>query len=235
MLKQLNLMNIIEDALEAQKKEMDQIDATISNLFITNELQERAQSLLNVSIASLAIQNPKSNETAKAVSAQANIVVDTKAGDCAAQIPCVVQPRIKIVDENGEIISNLGNENFPWVVQANLTSTSNPSATLILQTEANVVDGYATFETLGISDVTTFAITYSFKLPEGLNASRFDPKLVPTEPVSASKPLLSCKQYESDIVTDANAGFNLTVKIIDKVSKLQVENISWAVRIFVLF
>jgi len=65
-------------ALDAQKASIAKLDATIANLFITNELQTKAQTLLNVTIASLAVQNPQSNTTATAVAAQANIVVDIK-------------------------------------------------------------------------------------------------------------------------------------------------------------
>ena len=123
----------------------------------------------------------------------------------------------------------LGNKDFPWVVQANLSSSSNANARLLFQTEAEVVDGYAAFTKLGISEISTFSLTYSFKLPEGLNASRFDPKVVQTAPVEAGKPILACKQHETTVTAEENGYFNVTVVIVDKQTKNQIENISWAV------
>ncbi len=141
----------------------------------------------------------------------------------------MTQPRVKIVDENGKLVTNLGNKDYPWVVQANLSSSSNPNARLLFQTEAEVVDGYATFTKLGISEISTFTLTYSFKLPEGLNASKFDPKLVETAAVQAGKPLLACKQHETAVTAAENGYFNVTVVIVDSQTKNQIENISWAV------
>ena len=42
-------------AVEEQKASFNRLDATITNLFITNQLQETAQALLNVTIASLEV------------------------------------------------------------------------------------------------------------------------------------------------------------------------------------
>ena len=55
------------NAIASQKAAIQQLDATISNLFMTNQLQANAQALLNVTIASLAVQNPSSNGTAKPI------------------------------------------------------------------------------------------------------------------------------------------------------------------------
>lgn len=217
------------NALAAQKDAFQKLDATISNLFLTNQLQEKAQALLNVTIASLAVQSPSSNETAKAVASRADIVVVTKASGCSAQIPCTTQPLLKIVDENGALITNMGNKDYPWIVVANMTSSSNPNANLINEVEVAVSQGYATFTKLGISELSTFSLSFKFKSPEGINETKFDPKEQKTPPITATLPVLSCQQYESDIIVAENTNFNITVKIIDKVSKLKVENISWAV------
>ena len=87
-------------AVEAQKQAFNALDAKIGNLFVTNQLQENAKQLLNVTIASLAVQKPGSNTTAKAVAKEANIQVVNQASGCSAQIPCSTQPLIKIIDEN---------------------------------------------------------------------------------------------------------------------------------------
>ena len=133
------------------------------------------------------------------------------------------------------MVTNIGNDAFPWVVVANLSSSSNSNAKLIFETEVNIVNGYATFTRLGISEVSTFSISYKFKTPTGINETKFDPKEQATPEVSASLPVLSCTQYESDITVASNSYFNITIKIVDKVSKLQVENISWAVSYIKLF
>ena len=88
------------NAVDQQKKVMDQIDAKVTNLYMTGQLQESAQAVLNVTLSSLAVQKPMSNETAKAVPSKLVLEVSTAAKDCNAQVPCSVQPVIKVVDEN---------------------------------------------------------------------------------------------------------------------------------------
>ena len=94
------------------------------------------------------------------------------------------------------------------------------------------MNGYARFEKLAISDVTTFSLSYKFKTPEGVNDTKFDPGEKKTPPVSASLPELFCQQYNSDVVIGPNKKFNMIVSIVDKGSKNKIENISWAVSIF---
>lgn len=229
---QVSLNN--SNATNVQREEFNKLDAKIANLFITNQLQKNAQALLNVTIATLAVQKPASNATAQVVASRADIVVVTEANGCAAQIPCSTQPLLKIVDENGALITNMGNDDFPWIVVANMTVSSNENATLIFQREAKVTNtGYVNFTKLGISESSTFTLSFKFKSPEGVNASEFDPKELTTSPITATLPVLSCQQFENDITAAANANFDITVKIVDKVSKLQVENISWAVSLFI--
>lgn len=67
-------------------------------------------------------------------------------------------------------MKSIGNDKFPWVIQATLNYTSNPSTQLIIETEANVVNGFANFTKLGISEVTeNLAISYKFKVPQGVD------------------------------------------------------------------
>lgn len=114
------------------------------------------------------------------------------------------------------------------IVVANLTSSSDPNAKLLFETEVNVVAGYATFTKLGISEISTFTISYKFKTPEGVNSSKFDPKELQTPAVTSSLPVLSCKQYGNEVAVSANTPFNMTINIVDKLSEVKVENISWA-------
>lgn len=68
------------------------------------------------------------------------------------------------------MVTNIGNDNHPWTIQATINSTSNSKASLIFQTEVSVLNGYANFTKLGVSDlVENLVISYSFKLPAGLD------------------------------------------------------------------
>ena len=70
----------------------------------------------------------------------------------------------------GNVADYLGTAQYPWVIEATLNYSSNSHAHLILQTDANVVNGYAIFTTLGISEITdSFVISYKMKVPEGVN------------------------------------------------------------------
>ena len=102
-------LTIYEDAavsLEKQsdfntlKDSMNHLDAKISNLYLTGQLQAQAQQILNVTLASLSVQSPSANATAKPLVKIANTVVLAQASDCKAQVPCLIQPSIMVVDEN---------------------------------------------------------------------------------------------------------------------------------------
>ena len=70
--------------------------------------------------------------------------------------------------------TNVGNPVYPWLIRATIKSSSNPNTKLIIQTEAQVVDGYANFTNLSISDlVDNLVISYSFDLPTGVNSLVF--------------------------------------------------------------
>ena len=196
---------------------------------MTGQLQANAQALLDVTIASLAVQNPSSNSSARPVASRVVLVVVAEASGCAAQIPCATQPLLKVVDQNGDLVANLGNEAHPWVVVATLSTSLNPNASLILQTEADIVNGYAAFERLGISHLTTFSLSFKFSTPTGVDGAGFDPQEQETSSITSRLPVLACQQYDDEIVVSANADFSITVKIVDKISKVQVEDLNAAV------
>ena len=109
-----------------------------------------------------------------------------------------------------------------------MTSSSSSTAKLMEQTEMKVVKGYAYFTKLGITEKSSFSLSFSFKTPEGVNETKFDPQVLPPVQLEAKDPILSCSQYNLDLSIEQNENFNLTVSIIDKTTKLKVENISWA-------
>jgi hypothetical protein len=64
----------------------------------------------------------------------------------------------------------MGDPMKPWFLQAYINSSSNPNAQLLIETEVPVINGYANFTRLTISDtVDDLVISYQFKLPYGLN------------------------------------------------------------------
>lgn len=61
------------------------------------------------------------------------------------------------------------------------------------------------------------------------NRSTFDPLSLKTNPITASKPVLACLTYGTDVLANENEYFNLTIQIVDKYTSLQIANISWNV------
>ncbi len=77
--------------------------------------------------------------------------------------------------------------------------------------------------------MATFSLSFKFKSPEGIDESKFDPKEQETAAVVATWPVLSCQQYEVDTLVAANTDFNMTVKIIDRASKVEIDDLMAAV------
>ena len=126
------------------------------------------------------------------------------------------------------IIDNIGNSEFPWIVEAKIASNNNIS--LIMQTELTVTNGYVSFTKLGVSDMDdNIKISFAFKTPQGVNISKFNSSEVELPPKRSSYPSLSCKQLDSEISVNENAYFNITLGIVDKKSKLVMPNINWNV------
>ena len=55
-----------------------------------------------------------------------------------------------------------------------------------------------------------------------------------TNPIKSSKPILTCLHYDSNIIANENENFNLTIKIVDKFTQIQIPNISWNVIQFII-
>lgn len=124
----------------------------------------------------------------------------------------------------------MGTSLDPWIIQAKINSSSNSNASLIIQTEAPVVNGYANFTNLSVSDlVDTIVIGYSLKQPQGVNSSLFDPLPIRASPLNVTKPDLTCMHFESSVLTVENTNFNLSISIVDKYTKIKLANINWNV------
>ena len=79
--------------------------AQITNRFATGQLQTQAQNLFNVSLVSMNIRPPQAAPNASAVQiGQVNrLEVIRQASVCNAQVPCQVQPKLRVVDQNVNI------------------------------------------------------------------------------------------------------------------------------------
>ena len=78
------------------------VSSTIINQFSTNQLQSKAETILNITLLTMGIKQPLSNPNASSVNilVLSGMSVWNEAGGCAAQVPCRVQPIIQLVDEN---------------------------------------------------------------------------------------------------------------------------------------
>lgn len=132
---------------------------------------------------------------------------------------------------------NVGDEDFPWIVQAIMYDSSNPYAKIITESEAKLdKDGYVRFSKLAISDtVESFKIKYEFKLPTGLKPATFNPmSLLSNRTTSSTKGQFSCKSIEENLIVNEGQNFNISVLMIDKISSSEIKNVSWKVKIFLL-
>lgn len=91
-------------AVDSIQSDLIQLDAKISNLYVTGQLQQQAQSVLNITLASLSIQQPSANSTIKPLVKIAKTLIVRQASGCKAQTPCSIQPVIMVVDDNVIII-----------------------------------------------------------------------------------------------------------------------------------
>ncbi|RNA24523.1 fibrocystin-like protein, partial [Brachionus plicatilis] len=131
---------------------------------------------------------------------------------------------------NDDLLLNMANEEFPWIVEAEIYDSDSPSAQIVVQTEASLEDdGYVRFENMSISEITSsFKILYKFKTPQGLTDSNYTPpSLASTKSLSSTKAEFSCISDQSNMVVVENEFFDLSVSVIDKFSSKQVKNLDW--------
>ncbi|CAF0814130.1 unnamed protein product, partial [Brachionus calyciflorus] len=225
------IQNISETTQDDEiKQQLNSLTASIINRFSTGELEQAAKDLLNVTLTNLLVQKPNSNGTDSEIKKINNIVVVREADQCKEMTPCFIQPILKVLDENNQTLLNMDNEQFPWVVEAELYNCDSPTARIVLQTEAKLQDdGFVRFENLSISQITTrFQIRYRFKTPTGLTNSTYIPPSFDSKKVTASnKAEFSCVTIENNLAVVVNKTFTLTVSVTDKISKFPVKNLDW--------
>ena len=81
--------------------ELLRLEAAIINKFATGQLQTEAKQKLNVSLDSFIIQKTSQpNASEVEITKIKKIKVIREANNCKAQVPCVIQPILQILDEN---------------------------------------------------------------------------------------------------------------------------------------
>lgn len=226
----------LNDTAKADKiqSELSSLNSVIANKYYTGQLQDQAKSILNVTISSMSIKPPVSqpaltNNTKEIKIVKiARIVVVQNAAQCRSYMPCLQQPIIKVLDEEGNLVNSL-----EWMIQAVLKSSSDLNARLLYQTESGVVNGYSNFTNLAItsSENEQFVIEYSFKLPEGINTSYFNPMNLNADPVTSLKSKFGCINNEDELDVVQNEYFNLTVSVIDSYSRLKIPSVAYNVQV----
>lgn len=87
-------------ALADTNSKMNQLAAKVSNMYTTGQLQKQAETILNITLSTMSVQQPAANATLQTVAKVSRIIVFTKASKCSAQTPCLIQPILMVVDEN---------------------------------------------------------------------------------------------------------------------------------------
>jgi hypothetical protein len=183
------------EAQKAVTEELLRLEAQITNRFIIGDLQREANiKFADYSVDLLSMIVPSENATEKEIKKIDKITVVRNPSGCRAQSPCDVQPILLILDEDVHLQSFLflcylthiyncfffsiqnqplkfvGNELYPWKIEATLADSSDPTAQLLAESSAQVdANGYVTFKNLGITKtVESFSLAYNFKPIEGI-------------------------------------------------------------------
>lgn len=82
------------------RTQMNNISSSIINRFSTGVLQQQAMTMLNVSLTGLSVQKPDSNGTEAEIKMISKLVGQQDADRCKENVPCEIQPILKVLDEN---------------------------------------------------------------------------------------------------------------------------------------
>ncbi|CAF0710276.1 unnamed protein product [Brachionus calyciflorus] len=212
-------LNANFDQIELNLKEIA-INAT--TLFTTGELQQLAKDNLGLDLSYLSIVKPLMNDSVVEIKQIKSLKIVREASNCNEQSPCQIQPILLILDENNQAVIGLDS----WKVIARLSTSSNPSARIIYETEALVRnDGFIQFEFLGISDITNFVIEFELRTPSN-NTIASVPSVQQTSKTS-NKAVLTCRPNDQTLIVDSNQKFNLSFVIVDQILLRPIQNIDW--------
>ncbi len=218
------------NASNAINSQMTAISNTITNQYVSGQLQQKALTL-NITLTAMSVIPPITTPSSSGNSSQpivlatvAKLVVIQNADQCKSLLPCVIQPVIAAYDSNGNLMDTLQN----WIVLATVSSSTDANARIIYQTNATVVNGYANFTNLGISSVTDqFVINYKFDVPTGVDSTYFNPLKMNATAIASTRPQFTCFSLNTGITIEQNGLFNLTFSVVDSLTSLQIPNITW--------
>ena len=128
-----------------------------------------------------------------------------------------------------ELLTNMGNEEFPWIIEAEIFSSDNPSARIVNQNEAQLNDtGLVIFEKMGISEIASnIKIRYRLKPPKNFNFNYTPPYLNSSIYIASSQAEFSCHLDQINLVVEKDKKFNLSATIVDKNSFLPIKNLNF--------
>jgi len=94
-------------AINQSVSDLKLASARIINQFAVGELQQKALALFNVSLKAMSVRPPQApvNESDVIIGEVNKLQVMQQASGCSAQVPCQVQPIVKVVDGNVSRVS----------------------------------------------------------------------------------------------------------------------------------
>ncbi|XP_033759141.1 fibrocystin-L-like [Pecten maximus] len=214
--------------------ELDTVYNTLTNDLAT----EGATSLFNLSVeATVAVSSPlpepgtddwtaQSNDTERTmvvVSTVNSMSFLTTPGPLHEGARFIPQPRIQMLDQNGEAMAVVGSVISPWRVTATLEGGDNPNATLMGTVSVPVVNGIADYTDLSVSHFgDNFALRFTVTYPQ--NLTRFT--LVTTNFTLPRRPVVPLIHEQSDRTVSGRLS-SINVKLVDNVTKLDINDIDW--------
>ncbi|XP_060084827.1 fibrocystin-L-like, partial [Ylistrum balloti] len=133
------------------------------------------------------------------------------------------QPKIQVLDAQGQPITNLGTDSQPWQITASLRlGGSNPSASLTGNLTVEFVNGWANFTDLLITQLgSDFYIDFNLTSPSDSNFTiASDPLTVTGRPITASVASMTTSPIEND-------NFALRVELRDGLTSELIPDIAW--------
>lgn len=96
--------------------------------------------------------------------------------------PIYPSPKVKFLDQNGDLV-NVGSFNDPWLIQAELIGSSDPTVIIDGTTQVGVFNGVADFHNLYMPKMAagTYQIKFSIVYPESAKNSNLNQALLTSE------------------------------------------------------
>ncbi|CAF0853204.1 unnamed protein product [Didymodactylos carnosus] len=215
--------NYTTDNSTAQAQQISDVCSHIINSYQSGQMNDACQNNSNFSLSSLSVQEPLDQVT-NLLGIINRLVLVTPPANCREQCPCNQQPVLVAYDRLGNIIQTLGSKEQPW--QVNASVVGQPNINLIGAT-ASYQNGQTQFSTFGLPYQGSYAIQFTFIQPNGVSSSYILSYYVASSAIPVTTASLAAKVVSTAYVAFVNQTFNISVVIVDSVSKQQIQNISW--------